>query len=159
MLNRVEIIGHLGRDPELRYTPAGAAVANVSIATTEKWKDDAGEAKERTEWHRVVFFNRLAEIVGQYLHKGSLVFVAGKLTTRKWQDKDGQDRYTTEINASEMKMLGGKGEGGSDRAESQATNAAVSRPNSYATAKGGARPEKAAGGAKPFADVDDDIPF
>ena len=107
-VNKVILIGNLGKDPEMRYMPDGQAVANVSIATSETWKDkNTGEQQERTEWHRVVFFRRLAEVVGEYLKKGSKVYVDGKLQTRKWQDKDGQDRYTTEIVANEMQMLDG----------------------------------------------------
>lgn len=110
-INKVILVGHLGQDPEVKYMPSGSAVANVSIATTESWKDkQTGEKKDRTEWHRIVFYARLAEIVGQYLRKGAQVYVEGRLQTRKWQDKSGQDRYTTEIVASEMQMLGGKGE-------------------------------------------------
>ena len=110
-INKVILVGNLGRDPEMRYTPNGAAVANVTIATSDSWKDkQTGEQQERTEWHRVVFFNRLAEIVGEYLKKGSQVYVEGRLQTRKWQDQSGQDRYTTEIVASEMQMLGGRGD-------------------------------------------------
>lgn len=106
-LNKVELIGNLGKDPELRYMPSGDAVANVSIATTEKWKDKEGNKKESTEWHRVVFFGKLAEVVGEYLKKGSQIYVEGRLKTRKWQNKDGVDQYTTEINADTMLMLGG----------------------------------------------------
>ena len=106
-INKVILVGSLGADPEVKYMPNGGAVANVSIATTEQWKDkDSGEKKEKTEWHRVVFFKRLAEIVGEYLRKGSQVYIEGKLQTRKWQDKNGNDRYTTEIIANEMQMLG-----------------------------------------------------
>lgn len=109
-INKVILIGNLGGDPEVRYTPGGSAVTTVSIATSDGWKDkDSGEMKERTEWHRVVFFNRLAEIAGEYLKKGSKVFVEGRLQTRKWQDKDGNDKYTTEIVAGEMQMLDSKG--------------------------------------------------
>lgn len=113
-VNKVIIIGNLGQDPEVKYMPSGGAVANISIATTESWKDkSSGEKKEKTEWHRVVFFNRLAEIVGEYLRKGSSVYVEGQLRTRKWQ-KDGVDMYTTEIVAREMTMLGGKAGGTGD---------------------------------------------
>lgn len=112
-VNKVILIGNLGRDPEVRYMPSGSAVANVALATSEQWKDkQSGEQQERTEWHNVVFFNRLAEIVGEYLKKGSQVYVEGSLRTRKWQDKNGNDRYTTEIVASEMQMLGSRGGGG-----------------------------------------------
>jgi single-strand DNA-binding protein len=106
-VNKVILVGHLGKDPETRYMPNGDQVTNITIATSEQWTDKAsGEKKEATEWHRVAFFRRLAEIAGQYLKKGSQVYIEGKLKTRKWQDKDGTDRYTTEIHADEMKMLG-----------------------------------------------------
>lgn len=105
-INKVILIGNVGNDPEVRYTPNGSAVTNISLATSEVWKDkQSGEQQERTEWHRVVFFNRLGEIAGEFLRKGSKVYVEGSLRTRKWQDKNGQDRYTTEIIASEMQML------------------------------------------------------
>lgn len=111
-VNKVTIIGHLGADPETRYMPSGAAVANISVATTEKWKDkESGEEKEQTEWHRICFFGRLAEIASEYLRKGSPVYVEGKLQTRKWTDKDGVDRWSTQIVAREMQMLGQKREG------------------------------------------------
>ncbi|AOV18848.1 single-stranded DNA-binding protein (plasmid) [Acidihalobacter aeolianus] len=113
-LNKVQLIGHLGGDPEVRYMPNGGAVTNITVATTDRWKDkESGDSKERTEWHRVCFFNRLAEIAGEHLKKGSQVYVEGSLRTRKWQGQDGQDRYTTEIIASELKMLGGKPQGNS----------------------------------------------
>lgn len=106
-VNKVILIGNLGKDPEVKYMPSGGAVTNISIATTSSWKDKTtGEKKEQTEWHKVVGFNRLAEIMGEYLHKGSQVYIEGSLRTRKWQDKEGKDRYTTEIVADEMKMLG-----------------------------------------------------
>lgn len=112
-VNKVIIVGNLGADPEVRYMPSGGAVANISVATSESWKDkDSGQQQERTEWHRIVFYNRLAEIVGEYLRKGSKVFVEGSLRTRKWQDKSGQDRYTTEIIASSMQMLDSRGGAG-----------------------------------------------
>lgn len=114
-INKVILVGHLGDDPTVKYMPSGSAVANVSIATTESWKDkNTGEKQDRAEWHRVTFYARLAEIVGEYLRKGSQVYVEGKLQTRKWQDKEGKDRYTTEIIAREMQMLGGKGQRDSD---------------------------------------------
>ena len=113
-VNKVILIGNLGQDPEVRYMPNGNAVANVTLATSESWKDkNSGEQQERTEWHRVVFFRRLAEIAGEYLKKGSKVYVEGKLQTRKWQDQNGQDRYTTEIVADQMQMLDSRGSGGS----------------------------------------------
>ena len=110
-INKVLLIGNLGEDPETRYLPSGEAVTNLRIATNESWKDkQTGERKEKCEWHRVVMFRKLAEIAGEYLRKGSQVYIEGKITTRKWQDKDGNDRYTTEIVADQMQMLGGKGE-------------------------------------------------
>jgi single-strand DNA-binding protein len=152
-VNKVIIVGNLGRDPEVRYTPDGASITNVTIATTDTWKDKAtGEKKEATEWHRVVFFGKLAEIAGQYLKKGRQVYVEGALRTRKWQDKEGQERYTTEIVANEMKMLGSR-EGMSDAPPRE------SGGNSSAAA-GGNRPAAApqpAGGN--FNDFEDDIPF
>jgi len=152
-VNKVIIVGNLGRDPEVRYTPNGDSITNVTIATTDTWKDKAtGEKKEATEWHRVVFFGKLAEIAGQYLKKGRQVYVEGALRTRKWTDKEGQERYTTEIVANEMKMLGSR-EGMSD---------APPRESGGAAAGGGAgnRPAAAAqpaGGN--FNDFEDDIPF
>ena len=108
-INKVILVGNLGKDPEIRYTASGSAVANVTIATTDSWRDkQSGEKQEKTEWHRVVFFNRLAEVVGEYLRKGSQVYIEGRLQTRKWQDQSGQDRYTTEIVANEMQMLGSR---------------------------------------------------
>ena len=113
-INKVIIVGNLGADPETRYMPSGSAVTNLSVATSEQWKDkQTGEQKERTEWHKVAMFNRLAEIAAEYLRKGSQVYIEGKLRTRKWQDRDGNDRWTTEIIADEMQMLGGRGGGGS----------------------------------------------
>ena len=112
-VNKVILVGNLGADPETRYMPSGDAIANIRLATTDTWKDKAtGEKKEATEWHRVAFFGKLAEIAGQYLRKGSQVYIEGRIRTRKWQDKDGQDRYTTEIVAREMKMLTSRGAGG-----------------------------------------------
>ena len=111
-INKVILVGNLGADPETRYMPSGGAVTNLSIATSESWKDkQSGEQKERTEWHKVAMFNRLAEISAEYLRKGSQVYIEGKLRTRKWQDRDGNDRYTTEVIADEMQMLGGRGGG------------------------------------------------
>lgn len=143
MLNQVQIIGHLGREPETRSFPNGDQVCNFSIATTERWKDkQTGEQKEATEWHRISTFGNLANICSQYLKKGSLVFVQGKLTTRKWTDKDGAEKYSTEIKADIMKMLGGKAEG--ERALASA--APVAKPVQAKTAGG-------------FDDMDDDISF
>jgi single-strand DNA-binding protein len=113
-INKVILVGNLGADPETRYMPSGSAVTNLSVATSESWKDkQTGEQKERTEWHKVAMFNRLAEIAAEYLRKGSQVYIEGKIRTRKWQDRDGNDRWTTEIIADEMQMLGGRGGGGS----------------------------------------------
>ena len=146
-VNKVILVGNLGKDPEVRYSPKGSAMANVTIATAESWKDkQSGEKQEKTEWHRVVFFNRLAEIVGEYLKKGSQVYVEGRLQTRKWQGKDGQDRYTTEIVANEMQMLGSRSGGGGDTSWNQQSNNAPSQQSSPAS-------------APPADDFDDDVPF
>lgn len=144
-INKVILVGNLGQDPETRYMPSGGAVTNVSIATSETWKDrQTGQPQERTEWHRVVFFNKLGEIAGQYLKKGSKVYVEGSLRTRKWQGQDGQDRYTTEIVASEMQMLDSRGGGGDysapqddwnqSRPQQQAPTQSASQPSSNASA-------------------------
>jgi single-strand DNA-binding protein len=151
-VNKVILVGNLGRDPETRYNPEGGAICNISVATTETWKDKAsGEKQERTEWHRVVFFNRLAEIAGEYLKKGSQVYVEGSLRTRKWQDKEGQERYTTEIVADRMQMLGSR-QGMGDAAAREKMGDAK-EPVTAGEAKGA----KKAGGK--FDDLDDDIPF
>ena len=150
-VNKVILIGNLGRDPETRYMPDGGAITNISIATTDKWKDKAGEMQEKTEWHRVAFFGKLAEIAGEYLKKGSQVYVEGRLQTRKWQDKDGQDKYTTEIVANVMQMLGSR-QGGGDR-DTSGGGARTERAPQAAEAK----PAKAGGGK--FDDFEDDIPF
>ena len=151
-VNKVILIGNLGKDPEVRYMPSGGAVANVTLATSESWKDkQSGEKQERTEWHNVVFYNRLAEIAGEYLKKGSQVYVEGSLRTRKWQDKNsGADRYTTEIIASEMQMLGGRGGGGGGGGEG------YSERSGQAQSSAPAAREPAPAGADDF---DDDIPF
>ncbi len=123
-LNKVMLIGNLGADPEIRYTAAGAPVANVSLATAESWRDkESGELREKTEWHRVVFFGKVAETIEKYVTKGSQIFIEGKLQTRKWQDKDGKDRYTTEIVASEMRMLGKRGDSVAPNDQVRATEA------------------------------------
>lgn len=153
-LNKVMLIGFTGRDPEVRYTADGAAIANLSLATTETWKDKSGEKQERTEWHRVAMFGKLAEITGEYVKKGMQIFVEGRLQTRKWQDKDGQDKYTTEIVADTMKMLGSRGEKTSPSG-SQAP-AAAERQKAPTTA-GAAAPTK--GSSTKFDDFEDDIPF
>jgi single-strand DNA-binding protein len=148
-VNKVILIGNLGNDPDIRYTASGAAVANISLATAESWRDkESGEQQERTEWHRIVFFSRLAEIVGEYLRKGSQIYVEGRLQTRKWQDKEGNDRYTTEIVANEMQMLGSRsgGSAGYDSApQAQSNNAPA--------------PQAASSAPAPADDFDDDIPF
>jgi single-strand DNA-binding protein len=155
-INKVIIVGNLGRDPETRYMPSGDAMTNIAIATTDKWKDKAsGEQKEATEWHRVAMFGKLAEIAGQYLKKGSQVYIEGKLRTRKWQDKDGVEKYTTEIIADTMQMLGsrqGMGGGSSMDEGYSPASAPAARQNT-----GAARP--AAKPAPNFSDMDDDIPF
>ena len=144
-INKVILVGYLGADPDTRYMPSGGAVTNLSIATSESWKDkQSGEQKERTEWHKVAMFNRLAEISAEYLRKGSQVYIEGKLRTRKWQDKDGKDRWTTEIVADEMQMLGGRGGGGGG---APAQNDDYSQPSQQPT------------GGPPSGDFDDDIPF
>jgi single-strand DNA-binding protein len=151
-VNKVTIIGNLGRDPEVRYTPDGASITNVTIATTDTWKDKAtGEKKEATEWHRVVFFGKLAEIAGQYLKKGRQVYVEGALRTRKWTDKEGQERYTTEIVANEMKMLGSR-EGMSDAPPRESGGAGAAAGGNHPAAA----PQPAGGN---FNDFEDDIPF
>ena len=180
-INKVIIVGNIGQDPEVKYMPSGGAVTNVSIATSETWKDkNTGQPQERTEWHRVVFFNRLGEIAGEYLKKGSKVYVEGSLRTRKWQAQDGTDRYTTEIVASEMQMLdgrgdnqGGAGQGGGNYNQDQQYGGApqgggapapqANRPAQAAAAAGGfagaapahSAPQQPAG----FDSFDDDIPF
>lgn len=155
-VNKVILVGNLGRDPEVRYSPDGAAICNVSIATTSNWKDkNSGERKEETEWHRVVFYNRLAEIAGEYLRKGRAVYVEGRLKTRKWQNKEGQDVYTTEIIADQMQMLGGR-EGGGEGGGMGGGEAAPARP---ARAPQAQRPQAPAAGADALGTIDDDIPF
>src|SRR5437764_13100212 len=156
-VNKVILVGNLGRDPETRYLPDGGAVANISIATTDTWKDKGGEKQERTEWHRVAFFGKLAEIAGEYLKKGSQVYVEGSLRTRKWQDKEGQDRYSTEIRGDVMQMLGSRAGSGEPR---EPREPAGQRAEAKAA-------EGKAGEAKPaakkpagkFDDMEDDIPF
>lgn len=147
-VNKVILVGNLGKDPEVRYMANGGAVCNVTLATTESWKDkQTGEQKDKTEWHNIVFYRRLAEIAGEYLKKGSQIYVEGKLQTRKWQGKDGNDRYTTEIIANEMQMLGGRGGGSAGFGSSEP----ASRPAPVQAASGGA-------GAV-AEEFDDDIPF
>ena len=161
-INKVILVGNLGRDPETRYMPSGGAVTNVSIATSKGWKDkDSGEQKERTEWHRIVFFNKLAEIAGEYLKRGSKVYIEGELRTRDWE-KDGQKHYTTEVVASEMQMLDSRGEMGSPSGQQSGA------PGSGGSSFGGSGGSEAGGGGSspaddfgppPSDDFDDDIPF
>jgi single-strand DNA-binding protein len=162
-VNKVILIGNLGRDPEVRYAPSGSAIANVTIATSRNWKDKTtGERQEETEWHRVVFYDKLAEIAGEYLKKGKSVYIEGRLKTRKWTDKDGVEKYTTEIIANEMTMLGsreGGGMGGGGGGMGDADMGSAPAPRS-APARSAPAPKPAA--AKPatgFDDMDDDIPF
>ncbi|WP_079420478.1 single-stranded DNA-binding protein [Thiomonas intermedia] len=163
-VNKVILVGNLGRDPETRFAPSGAAICNITIATSRNWKDKAsGEKREETEWHRVVFYDKLAEIAGEYLKKGRPVYVEGRLKTRKWTDKDGIEKYTTEIIAEEMQLLGGRegggGGGGADddgysRSREAESGRAPSRPApSRAPAPAASKP------ASDFSDMDDDIPF
>lgn len=155
MLNKVTLIGNLGADPEIRYMPSGGAVATLSLATTRRWRDkQSGERKDATEWHRVVFFNRTAEVAGEYLKKGSQIYVEGRLQTRKWQDKDGHERYTTEIIGEEMQMLGSRSGGSAAFAESHASasTAPVSGSSNSSHAPLPPLPPE-------YEDFDDDIPF
>ncbi|MBM3342968.1 MAG: single-stranded DNA-binding protein [Betaproteobacteria bacterium] len=153
-VNKVILIGNLGKDPETRYLPNGDAVANFSIATTEKFKDKSGAQQEHTEWHRVSFFGRLAEIAGEYLKKGSPVYVEGSIRTRKWQDKEGQDRYTTEIRGDRLQLLGSRG-GGAENMSREPAMASSSGGGGGASGEKRA-PAKKGGG---FDEMDDDIPF
>ena len=155
-VNKVILIGNLGRDPEVRYMPSGDAVANITIATTETWKDKGGEKQEQTEWHRVAMFGKTAEIAGEYLKKGSQVYIEGRLQTRKWTDKEGQERYTTEIRADRMQMLGSRS-GGSERMAPSEDEAASPRPSAAAASKKSAGGSSGKGGG--FDDLEDDIPF
>ena len=158
-INKVILVGNLGQDPDVKYMPNGNCVTNITLATSDTWKDKTtGQPQERTEWHRVVIFNKLGEITGEYLRKGSKVYIEGSLRTRKWQDKDGQDRYTTEIVASEMQMLDSQGGDSSAKAAAQAA--------SYPEASGKGRSANPPTDAQPqqppaggFDDFDDDIPF
>ena len=155
-VNKVILIGNLGKDPETRYLPSGEAVTSFSIATSETWKDKtSGEKKEATEWHRISAFGKLAEICGEYLRKGSPVYIEGSLRTRKWQDKEGQDRYTTEIRADQMRMLGSRGEGGGGGGGGGGgMREPAAAPSGGSASKA---PAKKSGGS--FDDMDDDSPF
>ena len=153
-INKVILVGNLGNDPETRYMPSGDAVTNISVATSESWKDkQTGEQKEKTEWHKVVMFRRLAEIAAEYLRKGSQVYIEGKLRTNKWQDRDGNDRYTTEIIADEMQMLGGRGGGGGSYGAGGGSSGGGSSGGGSNAPSGGGQ------SAPPNDDFDDDIPF
>ena len=172
-INKVILIGNLGRDPEVRYTPNGAAICNVTIATSRNWKDkNSGEKMEETEWHRVVFFDRLAEIAGEYLKKGRPVYVEGRLKTRKWTDKDGVEKYTTEIMADNMQLLGGREGGGDEGGGGGGYSSRGSQGGGEGGGGGAPRQERSAPAARPaaskpaatksstgFDDMDDDIPF
>lgn len=157
-LNKVLLIGNLGRDPETRFMPSGGAVCNFSIATTERFTDKSGQKQERTEWHNIVMYNKLAEIAQQYLKKGSSVYIEGRMQTRKWQDKNtGQDRYTTEVVADQMQMLGGRGgQAGGQDADDFNQDYSATAP---AQARQQAAPKPAAAAPKSFDDFEDDIPF
>ena len=152
-INKVILVGNLGRDPEVRYTPDNNAITNISVATTDRYKDKhTGEQKEITEWHRVVFFNRLAEIAGEYLKKGSQVYIEGRLRTRKWTDQSGVDKYTTEIIADQMQMLGSRGGSGGG-------SGGVAYDDSYGAPAAAPAPARAPAARKPVDDLEDDIPF
>lgn len=170
-VNKVIVVGNLGKDPETRYSPNGGAICNARIATTRNWKDKAsGEKKEETEWHSVVFYDRLAEIAGEFLKKGRSVYVEGRLKTRKWQDKEGLDRYTTEIIASEMQLLGSReGMGGGSASADEGNYSRESYAGGAGAGSGGGAPASRGGGSAParkpaqapggFDAMDDDIPF
>jgi single-strand DNA-binding protein len=154
-INKVILVGNLGADPETRYTASGSAITNIRVATSESWRDkQTGETQERTEWHRVVFFNRLAEIAGEYLRKGSQVYIEGSIRTRKWQGQDGQDRYTTEVVANEMQMLGGRG--GDTASRPQQGGGFRDQPPAQQSGQGSSQ-QAAASAEDNF--TDDDIPF
>ena len=160
-VNKVIIIGNLGKDPEVRYMPSGSAICNITVATSRQWKDKtSGERQEETEWHRVVFYDRLAEIAGEYLKKGRPVYVEGRLKTRKWTDKDGVEKYTTEIIAQEMTMLGSREGGGSGGGMPDEGGGAPPQRSAPPAARGAAPAGKApAKSSTGFDDMDDDIPF
>ncbi len=173
-INKVILIGNLGKDPEVRYTPSGSAVCNITLATSRNWKDKtSGDKVEETEWHRVVFFDRMAEIAGEYLKKGKPVYVEGRLKTRKWTDKDGVEKYTTEIMAETMQLLGGRDGGGGDEGGGGGGGGYARGGSSGGGGGGGERSERSAPAPRPappqrpaptksstgFDDMDDDIPF
>ncbi|MDP1870442.1 MAG: single-stranded DNA-binding protein [Gallionella sp.] len=158
-VNKVILIGRLGKDPETRYMPNGEAVTNATLATSENWKDKSGVKQEKTEWHNLTFYRRLAEVAGEYLKKGSMIYVEGKLQTRKWQDKEGKDRYTTEILVNEMTMLGGKSTGGSFEVMEDQPSQSSQPARSQAPSAPRSAPAPAASQARNFDNFDDDIPF
>ena len=157
-INKVILVGNLGQDPETRYMPSGGAVTNITVATNESWKDkQTGEQKDRTEWHKVAMFNRLAEVAAEYLRKGSQVYIEGKIRTRKWQDKEGKDRYTTEVIADEMQMLGGRG--GSGGGGNYGSGGAGGGGTGGGSGGGSKAPSGGGQTPPPADDFDDDIPF
>lgn len=156
-VNKVILVGNLGRDPEMRYMPSGDAIASFSVATTDTWKDKNGQKQERTEWHRISMFGKLAEIAGEYLKKGSSVYVEGRLQTRKWQDKEGNERQTTEVVADRMQMLGGRSSGNTYEVMEDEDQSAPQQRQSAPAAQQKAAP--AATGGSGFDDFEDDIPF
>jgi single-strand DNA-binding protein len=158
-INKVILIGHLGQDPEVRALPSGSSIANLRIATTESWKDkQSGEFKEATEWHTVVLFGRTAEVAAEYLKKGAQVYIEGRLRTRKWQDKTGNDRYSTEVVGQDMQMLGGRGQGGGARGQGAAAGTASASGAGAGGGGGGGEPAEAPT-TSTEQDFDDDIPF
>ena len=162
-VNKVILIGNLGRDPEIRYAASGSAICNLTLATSRQWKDrNTGERQEETEWHRVVLYDRLAEIAGEYLKRGSSCYIEGRLRTRKWQDKEGMDRYTTEIIAESMKLLGGRGDGGGSGGggyDGGYAPRAAQQPASKPASAPARQPASSANEGSGFDDMDDDIPF
>ena len=158
-VNKVILIGRLGKDPETRYMPNGEAVTNATLATSENWKDKSGVKQEKTEWHNLTFYRKLAEIAGEYLKKGSMIYVEGKLQTRKWQDKEGKDRYTTDIIVNEMTMLGGKSTGGSFEVVEEQQQSAPSRAPAVPRSAPAAAPSSGSSQGRSFDNFDDDIPF
>ncbi|MDX1667815.1 MAG: single-stranded DNA-binding protein [Limnobacter sp.] len=158
-VNKVIVLGNLGADPEVRYMPSGGAVVNLSVATSSQWKDKStGERREKTEWHRITLYNRMAEIAGEYLRKGRSVYIEGRLETRKWQDKDGIDRYTTEIIADQMQLIGGRDSGGSMGGGDDSGYSSGGR-GGQSSGGGGGGYQRSSGPAGGVADMDDDIPF
>lgn len=157
-VNKVILVGNLGRDPEVRYMPSGEAVANLTVATTDKYKDKSGQMQESTEWHRVSFFGRTAEVCGEYLAKGTQIYVEGSIRTRKYTDKEGVEKYATEIRGERMQMLGARK--GGDAGNQGSQNASGNAANDYARQSGGSAQQKSGGGTSGgFDDMDDDIPF